>query len=145
MCLPKNANILLVEDNPIDVRLTRLALKRGGFTREPVVLDDGLPAIQFLRRDESFAAHPFPDLVILDLNLTRVDGPAVLAFIRNDLGLDKLCVAVLSSSPEDVMISRAAGANCYFSKPSDLESYMRLGEEIAGCCSCNSDNSPVLS
>lgn len=137
MSLPKDANILVVEDNPIDARLTRLALKRGGFIKEPVVVDDGLPAIEFLRGKNAPAACLFPDLVILDLNLKRVDGPAVLAFIRKDLGLDKLCVAVLSSSPEDVMLSRAAGANCYFSKPSDIESYMRLGEEIAGCYCCN--------
>ena len=117
----------------MDVYLIKLALKRGGFTKEPAVVDDGLPAIRLLQRRAEYADSPIPNLVILDLNLKCVDGPEVLAHIRDDPKLSGVCIAILSSSPQDVMVSRAGGADCYFSKPSDLGSYARLGFEIASC------------
>jgi len=127
------ADILIVEDNPVDVVMTKLALKKGGFLKEPTVLDDGLPALTLLSREGEFTHHSLPDLVILDLNLKRVDGPEVLDYIRRDPHLKGLCVAILSSSPTDVMVRRASEADCYFSKPSDLDSFINLGEELMGC------------
>jgi CheY-like chemotaxis protein len=131
-------NVLIVEDNPIDVRMIKMALKEGGFGKEPTVVDDGLPALALLRRDEDYADYPHPDLVILDLNLKRVDGPEVLAHIRQTANLRNLCVAILSSSPADVMFSRAAAANGYFTKPNDLNGLRALGSEIMDCyCRCS--------
>ena len=126
-------NVLLVEDNPIDVRLTKLALKNGGFTKDPVVVDDGKPALALLSQERPDENLPFPDLVILDLNLKRVDGPEVLAFIRQTPALANLCVVILSSSPTDVMIHRAIHANGYFSKPADLDTYIGLGRQLMIC------------
>jgi CheY-like chemotaxis protein len=126
-------NVLMVEDNPIDARLIKMALKEGGFTKEPTILDDGLPALALLRGDKEYAGFPRPDLVILDLNLKQVDGPKVLAYIRQTADLRNLCVAILSSSPTEVMLSRAAEANGYFTKPHDLNGFKILGSQIMNC------------
>src|ERR1700761_8294381 len=126
----EEAGILLVEDNSMDVIMTKMALKKGGFLREPVVLDDGIPAMSLLRREGEYAEYSLPDLVILDLNLKRVDGPEVLNYIRHRPELQDVWVAILSSSPADIMASLATQANCYFSKPSDMNSYLNLGAEI---------------
>jgi CheY-like chemotaxis protein len=123
-------SILVVEDNPLDVHLIKLALKDGGFQRDPVVLDDGMPALALLRGERQYEHLPFPDLVILDLNLKCLDGPEVLSYIRRSPQLSDLFVAILSSSPTDVMIHRAAEANCYFSKPADLDTYIGLGRQL---------------
>lgn len=126
-------NVLVVEDNPLDVRLIKLALEQGGLTKAPTVLDDGGPALALLRREKEYEGHPIPDLIILDLNLKRVDGAEVLAFVRRTEKLCDICVAILSSSPADILSQRVAEANCYFSKPSDIESYTELGKELLNC------------
>ena len=130
---PTDINILVVEDNPIDARLIRMALQRAGFTKDPMVVDDGEPALALLRREQEYQDFPVPDLVILDLNLKRVDGPEVLEHIRETEKLTKLCVAILSSSPTDVMIQRAAQADGYFQKPSELDGFVRVGQQIRNC------------
>lgn len=125
-----DARIIIVEDNPIDVLMLKLALKKGGFNGTATIFDDGIPAIEFLQKIGTADALEAIDLVILDLNLPHVDGPEVLDFIRGTPHLSSVRVFVVSSSPSDVMTERAASANAYFSKPSDLQSFLRLGDEI---------------
>jgi CheY-like chemotaxis protein len=127
---PFEIEILIVEDNPLDATMTKLALKKAGFLREPTVVDDGGPALSLLSRTGSFQNHQIPDVVILDLNLRQIDGPEVLDFIRREETLKNLFVAILSSSPVDIISRDTVGADCYFSKPIDLNSYMELGREI---------------
>ncbi len=122
--------ILLVEDNPIDVLMVRRALKNGGFKNQPTVLDDGEPAMAYLSQQSGFEGEPLPDLVILDLNLRKVDGPEVLAYIRRTPELRRLRVIILSSSPEDIMKSNAEQADYYIEKPTDAASFLNLGQRI---------------
>lgn len=122
--------ILLVEDNPIDVLLVRRALKNGGFKNQLTVLDDGEPAMAYLTQQSGVEGEALPDLVILDLNLRKVDGPEVLAYIRRNPALKSLRVIILSSSPEDVMKSNAGQADFYIEKPADAASFLNLGQRI---------------
>jgi CheY-like chemotaxis protein len=122
--------IWLVEDNPVDVLTIKRALRNGGFKNQPVVMDDGEPALALLRRQGGLEAECLPDLIILDLNLRRVDGAEVLAYIRQTEELKALRVIVLSSSPEDVMRSSAPNADCYIEKPTDVASFQNLGRRI---------------
>lgn len=110
--------------------MIKLALKRGGFSGDPIVVEDGEPALALLRQISPYECEPLPDLVILDLNLKRVDGPEVLSYIRKTDGLRHLSVVVLSSSPEDVMRSKAASADGYFEKPADVDEYFAVGKNI---------------
>jgi CheY-like chemotaxis protein len=119
-----------VEDNPMDAYMIKLALKRGGFPGEPMVVEDGEPALALLRQTGPYQNEPLPDLVILDLNLKRIDGPEVLSYIRETESLRSLAVVVLSSSPEDVMRSKAATADGYFEKPADVDEYFAVGKSI---------------
>jgi two-component system, chemotaxis family, response regulator Rcp1 len=122
--------IWLVEDNPVDVLMIKRALRNGGFKNQPVVMDDGEPALALLRIQRGPEAESLPDLIILDLNLRRVGGAEVLAYIRQTEELKALRVIVLSSSPEDVMRSSAANADCYIEKPTDVVSFQNLGRRI---------------
>ena len=125
--------VLVVEDNPIDAQVIKLALKQGGLENEPVVVDDGAPALALLCRQPPFADQPLPELIILDLNLKLVDGPEVLSFVRSRADLAETTVAILSSSPEDVMRSKAGQANCFFRKSSDFATALDLGRRIIEC------------
>ncbi len=126
-------NVLLVEDNPVDVMMVKLALEKAGYPKELKVVDDGVPALAFLRRESPYEKEERPDLVILDLNLKRIDGPEVLGTIRNTPELAQLIVAVLSSSPEDVMKARAPRADCFFRKSASLDAYVALGSRLMQC------------
>jgi CheY-like chemotaxis protein len=121
--------ILLVEDNPIDVLMIKRALRNGGFKNQPSVLNDGEPALALLETFRSESEN-LPDLVILDLNLRRVDGGEVLAYIRQTDELKSLRVIILSSSPEDVMRASAPHADCYIEKPSEASTFTNLGARI---------------
>lgn len=126
-------HILLIEDNPGDVLLTRTALED---TERPFILDvvrDGDEALAFMTRQGSFAHVDRPDFVILDLNLPRRDGASVLAFIRSTTGLEDLPVAVLSSAPTDTLQKLAASANCHIEKPIDLSGFMTVGRLLWDC------------
>ncbi|MGH9631306.1 MAG: response regulator, partial [Bryobacteraceae bacterium] len=112
--------VLIVEDNPGDVYMTKLALKQE-MNFVAAVVTDGEPAIAYLRREGEYADVSRPDFVVLDLNLQEVDGGTVLRFIRNTPELRGLLVFVLSSSPEDVMRDVAAQADCYICKPPNLD------------------------
>jgi CheY-like chemotaxis protein len=124
--------ILLVEDNPADVRLTRESLKDCRLLNELFVAKDGDEAIQFLCQKGQHAGAPRPDLVILDLNLPRKSGREVLEFAKKSLDLQEIPIIILTSSREksDILQSYALHANCYISKPLGLEEFVGVVEAI---------------
>jgi len=120
------AHILLVEDNPGDVRLTREAFDEGNISNTLHVTTDGVEAMDFLEKRGEYADAPRPDIVLLDLNLPRKDGGTVLAEIRDDPDLEQLPVVVLTSSEaeEDVAKSYELNANAFLTKPVDPEAFI---------------------
>jgi chemotaxis family two-component system response regulator Rcp1 len=118
--------ILLVEDNPGDVRLTIEALKEGKVHNRLSVAKDGVDALAFLRREGAYANAARPDLILLDLNLPRKDGREVLAEIKEDPMLRRIPVVVLTTSKaeEDILRTYDLHANCYITKPVDLEQFI---------------------
>jgi two-component system, chemotaxis family, response regulator Rcp1 len=125
-------DILLVEDNPGDVRLTREALSDAKVLNRLTVAVDGLEALAALRRQGRFANAPRPDIILLDLNLPRKDGRAVLAEIKKDPDLRRIPVIVLTTSraEEDVLRTYDLHANCYIPKPLDLEQFITVVKSI---------------
>ena len=126
------AKILLVEDNPGDVRLTREALKEGKILNEVSVAEDGVEALAFLRRQGRYSDAARPDLILLDLNLPKKDGREVLEEIKCDDGLKQIPVVVLTTSAAERDILRAYNlhANCYITKPVDLEQFIKVVQLI---------------
>jgi len=124
--------ILLVEDNPGDVRLTQEALREGKVHNELSVVGDGVDALAFLRREGGFADAPKPDLILLDLNLPRKDGREVLEELKADPDLRRIPVVVLTTSKaeEDVIRSYDLHANCYITKPVDLDQFIHVVQSI---------------
>jgi chemotaxis family two-component system response regulator Rcp1 len=124
--------VLLVEDNPGDVRLTREAFKDAKVHLEMHVVSDGVEAIDFLNRRGEYADSPRPDLILLDLNLPRKDGRDVLAEIKADMSLMMIPVVILTTSASDVDIesSYMLHANCYISKPVDLDGFLTVVRSI---------------
>ncbi len=124
--------ILLVEDNPGDVRLTIEALKEGKIRNHMSVVGDGEEAMAFLRREKSHGDAPRPDLVLLDLNLPRKDGREVLAEIKEDPDLKRIPVVVLTTSKaeEDILRTYSLHANCYINKPVDLDQFIGVVKSI---------------
>lgn len=124
--------ILLVEDNPGDERLTREALKEGKVFSNLHWVMDGVEALQFLRRQARFAGVPRPDIILLDLNLPKKDGREVLQEIKSDPALKQIPVVVLTTSKaeEDVVRSYNLHANCYVTKPVDLENFITAVQSI---------------
>jgi two-component system, chemotaxis family, response regulator Rcp1 len=125
-------DILLVEDNPGDVRLTKEALSDAKVLNRLTVAVDGLEALAALRREGRFANVPRPDIILLDLNLPRKDGRAVLAEIKKDPDLRRIPVIVLTTSKaeEDVIRTYDLHANCYIPKPLDLEQFIAVVKSI---------------
>jgi two-component system, chemotaxis family, response regulator Rcp1 len=121
-------DILLVEDNPGDVRLTREALKDAKVLNEIHVARDGVEAMQFVHREGSFKNAPMPDLILLDLNLPRKDGREVLADIKQDPILCHIPVVVLTTSKadEDIVRTYNLHANAYITKPVDLNRFVEI-------------------
>ena len=124
--------ILLVEDNPGDVRLTREALKEGKVYSNLHTVKDGVEAMEFLRRQGKFKDAPRPDIILLDLNLPKKDGREVLQEIKTDDLLKRIPVVVLTTSKaeEDVLRTYDLHANCYVTKPVDLEKFMVVVKSI---------------
>jgi CheY-like chemotaxis protein len=124
--------ILLVEDNPGDVRLAKEALKEGKVRNNLSVAGDGVAALEFLRREGKHASAPRPDLILLDLNLPKKDGRQVLAEIKADAELKVIPVVILttSSAEQDILHSYDLHANCYITKPVDLEQFITVVRSI---------------
>jgi chemotaxis family two-component system response regulator Rcp1 len=124
--------ILLVEDNPGDVRLTREALKEGKVYNNLHWARDGVEALEFLRKQGKFADVPRPNIILLDLNLPKKDGREVLSEIKQDEDLKRIPVVILTTSKaeEDVLRSYNLHANCYVTKPVDLEKFIVVVKSI---------------
>ena len=124
--------ILLVEDSAADVRLTQEALRDAKILNELHVTRDGVEAMDFLQRRGDRADAPRPDIVILDLNLPRKDGKEVLAEMKGDPDLRSIPVAVLTTSDAeaDVLESYDLGANCFLTKPVDLDQFLKVVQAV---------------
>lgn len=124
--------ILLVEDNPGDVRLTRETLKQTKVLNRLSVAEDGVKALDFLRLKGEYARAPRPDLILLDLNLPKKSGREVLAEIKSDPQLRTIPVVVLTTSKaeEDIVKSYELHANCYISKPVELDGFLTVVKSI---------------
>ena len=124
--------ILMVEDNPGDVRLTIEALKETKVRNNLNVVRDGAEALAFLRRQGRYAQAPRPDLILLDLNVPRIDGRQVLAEIKADADLRRIPVVVLTASQaeEDILKTYDLHANCYVTKPVDLDQFIKVVQSI---------------
>jgi CheY-like chemotaxis protein len=128
----KPIEILLVEDNPGDARLTREALAQSKVRNNLHHARDGEEAIAFLRREGSFGDVPQPDLILLDLNLPKRDGREVLEEVKSDAQLMHIPVVILTSSQaeEDILRSYRLHANCFITKPVDFEQLTRVVQGI---------------
>jgi CheY-like chemotaxis protein len=124
----KPIEIFLVEDNPGDVRLTQEAFNEGKVRNNLSVVEDGMEAMAFLHREGKYAGAPRPDLILLDLNLPRKDGRLVLADIKEDPKLRNIPVVILTTSKaeEDIIRTYNLHANCFITKPVDLEQFIRV-------------------
>ena len=126
--LERKIEILLVEDNPGDVRLTVEALKDGRVNNALNVVGDGVEALDFLHKRGQYQGVRRPDLILLDLNLPRKDGREVLTEIKNDARLRCIPVVVLTTSQaeEDILKMYNLNANCYISKPIDFDQFFKV-------------------
>lgn len=128
----RTIEILLVEDNEGDARLTLEAFKEGRLLNNLTVVGDGVEALAYLRQEGKYANCPRPDLVLLDLNLPKKDGREVLADVKADERLKTIPVVVLTTSAAQEDVTRAYGshANCYITKPVDLDQFLRVAQSI---------------
>ncbi len=124
--------ILLIEDNPSDIRLTQEALKESKLQNNLHVVQDGEQALDYLYRRGAYGQEPQPDLILLDLNLPTLDGREVLSQIKHDEALNHIPVVVLTTSDavEDIMKSYRLYANCYITKPIDLDQFIKVVNAI---------------
>jgi two-component system, chemotaxis family, response regulator Rcp1 len=130
--LPRPVEILLVEDSPGDVKLTQEALRDAEVPNVLHVARDGEEAMRFLRREGEFAGKPRPDLILLDLNMPRMDGREVLGVIKADADLRRIPVIILttSQSEDDIAEAYSLAANCYVAKPVDLDEFLDVVRAI---------------
>jgi len=128
----KPIEILLAEDNPGDVRLTREALKDAKISNHLSVVADGLETLAFLHREGRYANAPRPHLILLDLNMPRMDGRQVLATIKADEDLRRIPVVVLSTSQDrqDIQKAYALQANCYVTKPTNYDQFVSVVKSV---------------
>ncbi|MCK5545364.1 MAG: response regulator [Desulfobulbaceae bacterium] len=128
----RSVEILLVEDSPGDVRLTQEALKEAKIVNRLSVVMDGEEAVNFLHRKDKYRDAPRPDLILLDLNLPKKDGREVLEEIKSDQDLRRIPVVVLtvSKAAEDIAKSYNLHANCYITKPVDLDQFIKVIKSI---------------
>jgi CheY-like chemotaxis protein len=124
--------ILLVEDNPGDVRLTREIFKAARIRNIIHTVEDGVEAMEYLRNQGKYADEARPDLILLDLNLPRKDGREVLAEIKSDDELKRIPIVVLtiSKAEEDILKTYSLHANCYITKPVDLDQFIKVVASI---------------
>ncbi len=130
----RSAEVLLVEDNPADVDLTRESLDEARVLCNLHVTNDGVEAMRFLRKEDEYAEAPTPDLVLLDLNLPKMDGREVLEKCKDDEQLRRIPIVVLTSSQAEIDIQKAYDlhANSYVVKPVDLDQFVDIMESIGG-------------
>ncbi|HEY0089429.1 MAG TPA: response regulator, partial [Candidatus Lokiarchaeia archaeon] len=128
----KPVELLLVEDNLGDVRLTIEALKESKLLNNLNVVEDGIAAMDFLKKKGKYRGKPRPDLILLDLNLPKKDGREVLAEIKKDDALKRIPVVILTTSQadEDIMKTYNLGANCYVTKPMNIEQFIKVVKSI---------------
>jgi len=124
--------ILLVEDSPGDIRLTREVLRDAKIANELHIVGDGDAAMKFLRREDEHSDAPRPDLILLDLNLPRKDGREVLGELKEDAELHRIPVIVLTTSAaeQDILRSYDLQAACYITKPIDLDEFIAVVRSI---------------
>ncbi|MEH2247284.1 response regulator [Nostoc sp.] len=124
--------VLLVEDNPGDAQLTRIALEESKISIHLNVVEDGVEAMAFLRKQEKYVKAAHPDIVLLDLNLPKKDGREVLAEIKGDENLKRIPVVVLTTSQaeEDILKAYNLYANCYITKPVDFDQFVKIVQSI---------------
>jgi|WetSurMetagenome_2_1015567.scaffolds.fasta_scaffold822096_2 two-component system, chemotaxis family, response regulator Rcp1 len=125
---PKTQNILLVEDNPADILLTREAFKEGTIPHNMTAVNDGVEAVSYLKRAGKYADAVRPDIILLDINLPKKNGFEVLAEIKQDQDLKHIPAIVLSTSgsKHDIRKAYELHANCYLIKPVELEDFLRV-------------------
>ncbi len=128
----KVIEILLVEDNPGDVRLTQEAFKEGKLRNNMSVVGDGEEAMAFLHREREYKNAPRPDIILLDLNMPKKDGREVLAEIKENPNLKRIPVVILTTSnaEQDILKSYDLHANCYINKPVDLNQFIEVVKYI---------------
>ena len=129
---PRMIDILLVDDDEGDVMLTRKALENGKIVNAMHFAKDGVEAMEFLRQTGKHVGAPRPDLILLDLNMPRKDGREVLAEIKQDRLLRSIPVVILTTSESDVEVANMYDlqANCFVTKPVDLEKFIKIVKEI---------------
>ncbi|MBN1800992.1 MAG: response regulator [Candidatus Lokiarchaeota archaeon] len=132
----KPVEILLVEDNPADVRLTQLAIKKSKLMNNLRIVQDGVEAIELLKQRGKYKDDALPDLILLDLNLPKKNGFEVLKEIKNDDVLKRIPVVILSISnaEEDLLKSYNLHANCYIKKPVDINEFEKVVKSIGHFC-----------
>ena len=125
-------HILLVEDSAADIRLTQEALRESKVLNQLHVARDGVEALEFMRRRGTFSDRPRPDLVLLDLNLPRLDGKDVLSAMQGDPELHSIPVAVLTTSAQEADIANSydLGANCFLTKPVDITQFLKVIQAV---------------
>jgi two-component system, chemotaxis family, response regulator Rcp1 len=125
---PVPVDILLVEDNEGDVRLTQEVLKSSKVRNKLMIANNGREALECLRKQGKFVASPRPDLILLDLNLPVMDGREVLEQIKDDLDFKRIPVVILTTSKaeEDILRTYNLHANCYVTKPVDLDQFVKV-------------------
>ncbi|MEE8472202.1 MAG: response regulator [Dehalococcoidia bacterium] len=130
----KPIEILLVEDNPADARLTVEAFKEGKVSNTLTVVGDGVEAMSYLRQEGGYAEAPRPDIILLDLNLPRKDGREVLAELKEDPDLRRIPVITLTTSraEQDINTIYNLHGNCYVTKPVDLDRFIEVIRSIEG-------------
>ena len=130
----RQIEVLLVEDNPGDIRLTEEAFKEGKVMNNLHVVMDGVEALRFLKKEDEYSDKPTPDLILLDLNLPKKDGREVLDEIKADENLRRIPVVVLTTSQaeQDILKMYNSHANCYISKPVDLDRFIDIVNTIEG-------------
>ncbi len=128
----RQAEFLLIEDNPGDVRLTREALRESKVRNNLNVVGDGEAALLYLKRQSPYTDAPRPDIILLDLNLPRKDGREVLAEIKGDPSLRRIPVVVITSSEaeQDILRTYDLHVNCYVTKPVDLDQFIKVVQSI---------------
>jgi CheY-like chemotaxis protein len=130
--MTRTIQVLLVEDNPADADLMRETIETSKLHLDLSVVKDGIEAIQYLRGEGMYANAPRPDLILLDLNLPRMNGRQVLARVKGDADLRGIPVVVLTSSnaEQDIVQSYNLGANCYVIKPVDLKAFQSIVKQV---------------